>query len=126
MDTHLVSYFLIPLGIFAVVLVFWLGDGLTYLYDYKVTKEGVQFLLFRVIPWRRIPFSNIKDVRRTDGKEFYLTAMNLKNRRGQTIRPILLVKKRAWFSKMFLLTPEDPESFVKVVQAHLEGKSDAA
>lgn len=120
MDSAFVSLVLVPIGAFAIVLVVWLADGLRYLYDYRVTEQGIQFLVLRVIPWRCIPFSNIAEIRRTGSTEFILTAMNLKNRRAQMIRPVLVTKKRSWFSRKFLLTPEDPDSFISAVQSRIQ------
>jgi hypothetical protein len=110
---------LIPLGAFAVVLAVWLGDGLRYVYDYAVTERGIEFTMFRFISLRRIPFSNIKDVRRTDVKEFRLAALNLKNRRAQSLRPVLLIKRKTWLSRELLLTPEDPDKFIEEIHARL-------
>jgi hypothetical protein len=106
--------FQMALGILFVVLVFKSGL-LAYIYDIKITREGIEFLLFSRFVTSILRFDNINEVIEPRGGGLtYLTAYNFKNRLG--VGCFLIRKKRAWFASSILVTPPDRAIFIAALR----------
>ena len=81
---------------------------LAYIYDIRVSKDGIDFFVLTFFKVYTLPFVNIDFV--SIAKIWYpLIAFNFKNRPFQ--KAYFIRKKKAWFTKQLLVTPSDPELF---------------
>lgn len=102
------------LGILFVLLVFRSGL-LAYIYDIRITREGIEFLLFSRVVISTLRFDNIIDVIEPFvGGMTYLTAFHFRNRLGAGC--FLIHKKQAWFASSILVTPPDRMAFIAALK----------
>lgn len=87
----------------------WKFHGVAFIYDIRLTEDGIKFVLFFMLRVGFVPFSNIDAVQEVKGGYSYLRAYNFKNRFGHTT--FLIRKKRAWFANQVLVTPDDADAF---------------
>ncbi len=96
-----------------------------YLYNYRVTDDEIQIVLFGRIPLRRIPVRDIVEVRRVAN-----TAINpisnpevfYSERWGNRIwGNTVFIQKARGLSRRLLITPDDPDEFIRQVSRHRPG-----
>lgn len=115
---------LIPFSLAALFIFVLFGQfGLRLLYTYRVSPEGIVILLFRFIPVWRFAMRRILSFRVERGREKWrflnpFTTLRLGNR---LFGPTVLVKLRPGWTgtASILLTPDEPETFVRDVDAAL-------
>jgi hypothetical protein len=97
-------------------------SAVAFIYDIKLNNAGIEFVLFSF--WRIyvLSFSNIEYVKEMKhGGLSALRAYNFKNRFFH--RTFLIKKKKGFFTRQVLVTPEDETSFVRALtQAGVEIK----
>ena len=89
-----------------------------YVYNYQVTDRGIEIVLFGKLPIKRIPFSNIAEVRMgpTAREMLPFKGIAVGNRVwGQTV----LVRQKTGLVKRLFITPDNPEQFVRKVREQL-------
>lgn len=117
MNSELLSIYLIPGLAMIVVLLVFVCNALTLVYDYKIVDRGIQFVLFRRISVGLIAFEDIVEVRTARPWQSILSAVNFTNRFRYALKPILIRKRTGVLSKEVLLTPRNPESFLAIVKS---------
>jgi len=89
----------------------------SWLYDTRLQKSGIQFVVLRLLPLHLLQFSNIKLVRELHGmKVGPFNAFNFKNRLFS--RAFLIETKTGWFTRRILVTPRDADKFVSTLDEH--------
>lgn len=84
---------------------------LSWLYDVKLDDQGIRFVLFGFLTVHLLRFENIEDVIELPyGGLQALTAYNFKNR--LFARCFLIKKRRGWFTRKVLITPDLADEFV--------------
>jgi len=78
------------------------------LYDIALNEKGIEFLLFRYIVIAIIRYENIDFVKRQNNLVSPVTAYRFVNRFSNRY---VIYKKKAWFSKYVVVSPEDGNFF---------------
>jgi hypothetical protein len=81
---------------------------LSYLYDIRVSNNGIEFFVLTFFKIYTLTFSNIDFIKAAKAWHPFI-AYNFKNRPFQ--KAFLVSKKKAWFARRILITPSDPELF---------------
>ena len=97
----------------AAFLAVWKLDALAFIYDTRVARDGIEFVLFTFLNIYLLPFANIEHVEEVKGSYLLLFAYNFKNRLFH--RTFLIKKKRGFFTKRVLVTPHDPDEFAALL-----------
>lgn len=109
--TGIVAAFL--LVITAVVVGAQLGGR--FLINYRLSEEGLQLMIVRQIPVRLAALNRIVDVEDgPSGKWDYILAWRMGNR---FFGPGVMVRTDRPFMTRILITPDDPEAFVRQFRA---------
>jgi len=89
---------------------------LSWLYDVRLDTKGIRFiLLFFTV--HLLQFETIKCVSEIGPASIgSITAYNFKNR--LLARSFLIETRRGWFTRKVLVTPKDPDAFLKVLKEH--------
>lgn len=93
----------------AAFLAIWKLDALAFIYDTRVARNGIEFVLFACLKVYLLPFANIEHVEEVKGGYFLLFVYNFKNRLFR--RTFLIKKKKGFFTKQVLVTPGNPDEF---------------
>jgi hypothetical protein len=87
---------------------------LSLLYDVKLDINGIRFVLFRIFTVYLLRFDNIDTVYEIGSFSIGTwDAYNFKNRLCS--RSFLIEMKHGWFTRKALVTPEEPEDFIKLL-----------
>lgn len=93
------------------------------LYDYRMTDDAIVFVLFGGIPIKRIPFSNVANVRRASWWELVpcdnletACALWVVNR---PFRPLVVVRRKKGAVKAIVISPRDADGFVREVRRRM-------
>lgn len=81
---------------------------------YRVGRDAIEFLLFHVLPIYRVPFTKIKIIRKASWPEVLLrlpTILFLTN--WIFVRSFVMIEKRSGFSRRIVITPPDPNKFLR-------------
>lgn len=103
------------LGIIAFVLLavtFTKLNLLSYVYDVKASKQGIDFY-FLSINFYTLLFNNIEFVKEIKGGYQFPFSYSYKNRFFQGC--LFIQKKRGVITRQILITPLDPEKFMKIL-----------
>jgi hypothetical protein len=104
----IIAVFLFPLALFSA----W-----KLIYDYQITSTGIQLLLFRSIPVFQINFSNIETAYTSTWLKVYAGRLDicfLPNR--IFVSKVLLIERRKGIIRRILITPEEPDQFLRQIQ----------
>jgi hypothetical protein len=108
------------LAVLAGIIVIIKWELAPYIYDIRLGKDKMEFLLFTYFCIYTLPYSNIVRVQKVRVKRFkYINALDWSNRyfKGK----FLVEKKSGFFTKRILITPGDAEQLKQVmVQAGVE------
>lgn len=95
-----------------------------YIYNYRITRNGIEIVLFRKLPIISIPFENIADIREIAFWEtlpFKSIDMFFALRLGNKVwGKIVLVQQRQSIIKILLITPTNTDEFVREVKQHIQ------
>lgn len=99
-----------------------------YLVDYRVGPTGIELLAFRTLPVATIPFASIASVSCLgDAEKLTLrekvASLRLGNRPWK-IRDAVAIRKRNGFIRLVVITPSDPDEFVREVKSRLTVTAD--
>ena len=89
---------------------------LPWLYDYRVTNDSIEVLVFRVFPVARFRLDTIEDARRTKWLARELlnpSVLRLGNRIGARC---VLVQRRSGLFRRIAFSPADPNAFVRQIR----------
>jgi hypothetical protein len=116
------TYAVVALVCFAffVLVMFLFHISGEYLYTYRVSNTGVEFLLFKRVPIARIRFANITAATVVSRGESLKKGLHL-NVINRFSRQFVLLKRRGGVFPAILLSPREPEQFVADVSKHLPG-----
>ena len=90
---------------------------LAWLYDIDIDDHGIGFVLLRFAVVHRLMFDNIERVTEIDQISMgSWSAYNFKNR--LFARSFLIKKRRGWFTRKVLVTPNDPDAFITQLRQH--------
>jgi hypothetical protein len=97
---------------------------LRFVYDYRVKNNSIEFVLFRALPFYRIPVDNIDSIQKTSWLRLGIGGFTLRfgNRVFGTC--VLVHKQRGLFRRI-VITPEDADKFVNDVIAAQHGNSES-
>ena len=99
-------------------LAIWKLEVVSYIYDVRLTADGIEFCLFRFWIVRRLPYSEIESVGIQRGWGGGLFAYNFKNRLFKTA--FLIRKRKGWFTRRILVTPANDSEFLRALaNAHV-------
>jgi hypothetical protein len=112
---------LVTVALGALILLGFVLFGLRFVYGYRIEDRDVAIVLFHVLPLYRIPFDNIEEIRKASLPELATGgfAMRLGNR--LTWQGVLIVKRSGW-PRRTVITPSDPDAFVRLVEAGLRSQ----
>jgi hypothetical protein len=93
--------------------------GLRIFISYKLTSRAIEVMLCNVIPLKRIPFADVKNVEIVSFKDFlpFVSVRSILTLRlGNRIfgKGVLVTQKSGLF-RLSVLTPDNPEEFVRYV-----------
>ena len=92
-------------------ILIWKFDGISFMYDFRVSENGVEFILISFLQVYFLPFSDIEFVKRVKGGYFNIFAYSFKNRFFR--ETFLIKKKRGIFTRQILITPDNAVEFIK-------------
>ena len=99
-------------------LAIWKLEIVSYIYDVRLTADGIEFCLFRMLVMHRLPYSEIESVGIQKGWGGGLFAYNFKNRLFKTA--FLIRKRKGWFTRRILVTPASDSEFLRgLANAHV-------
>ena len=99
-------------------LAIWKLEIVSYIYDVRLTADGIEFCLFRIWVMHRLPYSEIESVGIQKGWVGGLFAYNFKNRLFKTA--FLIRKRKGWFTRRILVTPASDSEFLReLANAHV-------
>jgi hypothetical protein len=117
-----IAFNLFQTGAIIIAILVFLFDGLSFLYDYRLSEKGIEFLLFRKIPVGLIEFSELEEARTARPWSSFFNSLNLTNRFRNVLKPILIIKKSGFFFKALLLTPSNSEEFLARINFYLQAE----
>lgn len=89
----------------------------TWLYDAICEEAGIRFTLFRVLTVHRLRPENIEAI--SEVSQVSLGKWNAYNFKSRLFGRCFLVQtKRGWFTRRVLITPKEPDDFVRWVVAN--------
>lgn len=99
---------------FLIVLYVVAQFGLRLIYDYRLTGDSLEILLFRVFPVYRVPFKEIESVYMTSWNQAKLgfSTLRLGNRFA---RRFVVIRRKSGSLRVLVITPDRPEEFVNRV-----------
>ena len=98
--------------------------SLPYLWDFKVTEQGVEEYVLHAFRIRTIRFDQISDVRLMKREDWF--SVRPRQYAGNRIRSkSVLLTKKTGILKSIALTPADPEGFVTMVGRGIERAREA-
>jgi hypothetical protein len=105
--------------VFTVVgfLAIWKLEIVSYIYDVRLTADGIEFCLFRVWIVHHLRYSEIESVRIQKGWGGGLFAYSFKNRLFKTA--FLIRKRKGWFTRRILVTPASDSEFLRALAPHV-------
>ncbi len=108
---------IICVAFFAMVL---LGFHLwgEYVYSYRVSSTGVEFLLFRAIPVARLRFDNIVAANVVGKADLVHAPIHL-NVINRFTRHFVLLRRRRGLFRAILISPREPDKFADSVSRRL-------
>jgi hypothetical protein len=119
---------LLWVGLFAAVLIYLYKFGLSHLYDYRVVKRGVEFILLRYFPVFLIKFGSIESAREIS---FYSVADSRFSTIFRSIvignrisAGLIVLKMKAGLFRYVAITPADRKAFLHDVVAHLSARKE--
>src|SRR5437667_5422271 len=99
-------------------LAIWKLEIVSYVYDVRLTANGIEFCLFRIWIVHRLPYSGIESVDIQRGWRGGLFTYNFKNRLFRTT--FLIRKRKGWFTRRILVTPANESEFLRALaNAHV-------
>ncbi len=84
---------------------------LAKLYDIRISKRGIEFIVFSGFVFYTLKFGNIDKVIEGHGRYHFLTACDFRNRFFGSC--LLILKKKGFFTRKVLVTPNDQSAFVR-------------
>jgi hypothetical protein len=93
---------------------------LSYIYNYRISKKGIKFVLFGIIPIMRFSFRNILEVSKISPKESmkYFAVFNFENRFwGQRV----LIRRGKGIFRIFTITPDNADEFIAEANRYIDG-----
>jgi hypothetical protein len=93
---------------------------LAWLYDVRLTAQGIRFVMFGLLPLYLLRFENIESVEEI--KHFSIGLLNSYNftNRFFARRFLIQTMKRRFVTHRILVTPRDPERFWSVLQGKVQ------
>jgi hypothetical protein len=102
----------------ATAFVFFVACCLPLFYDYQLSDDAVEIVLFLSLPVFRIPFDDIAQIEMSWGWGRSYAVLRIGNRPFSN--GVLITRKGALLSSV-AITPRDPEQFVRDVQSRIDG-----
>ena len=84
---------------------------LTSIYDVRISKDAVSFILFSKVVFYRLRYTNIEKVIVGHGGGHFLTAVDFRNRFFGGC--FLILKRNGIFTRKVLVSPADPAFFIQ-------------
>jgi hypothetical protein len=98
--------------------------GLRLLYSYRVNSRGIEIMLFSLIPVARFTLRRVLSARclSREGRfalwnPFFLNPFTTLRLGNRLFGPVVLVERAPGLIRTILLTPDDPDSFVRELNA---------
>jgi hypothetical protein len=108
----------ISCGAFFAAMLLGFHFGGEYLYSYRITSTGVEFLLFRAIPLARLRFDNIVGASVVDRADLIHSPIHL-NVINRFARNFVLLRRRRGLFRAILISPREPDKFADSVLGRL-------
>jgi len=108
---------IICIAFFSVVLLVFHLWG-EYVYSYRVSSNGVEFLLFRAIPVARLRFDNIVAASVVGRADLVHAPIHL-NAINRFTRHFVLLRRRRGLFRAILISPQEPDKFADNVSRRL-------
>jgi hypothetical protein len=93
--------------------------GLRLLYNYRISDDCVQVVLFNLVPLRRVPFSNIAEIKKVTRGEVSWNPFSVELWGNRLFGQVVLIRKKRGLVRAMLITPDNADSFVQDTEAHL-------
>jgi len=93
----------------------------SWLYDYHLGARAIEVRFLGVFKMYEIEYADIEEVRLVPAREALrpkITTLGMGNRIGRIVE----IKKRTGVVRSILVTPKDPESFVRLVSGMIPGR----
>jgi hypothetical protein len=95
--------------------------GLRYVYGYRIANGRVEIVLFRIVPIRWVSLKNIKEVRAIGSNDWgALGPWDAERWGNRIVGPMVLIERREGISKKLLITPDNPDEFIRNVRLALQ------
>lgn len=112
------------LAIVAVGIMVLLVTLLPVLYDYEITAKDLRIKLLRRWPCRCLPLKDIMEIRKVSFREtlpFRSIGVFFAERWGNRLfQPIVLIRRERGFTKIWFLTPKEPDAFITDIKSKVQ------
>lgn len=93
------------------------------IYGYRLTETHLEVTLFRRIPVRRVAYAEIMYARRASWSEVLSADVLIAERLGNSIfGPMIVIRRKQGMLKSLIITPADPDGFMKALRAKIPSK----
>ena len=85
-------------------------------YDYRLDRESIRFILFKIIPVWRIPYSEVIEIRPVSWRSMFSLRHPLFGFVSKPLGPFIRIRRNRGILRNVLITPTRPLEFVAAVR----------
>jgi hypothetical protein len=113
-------------GFGACIILCLMAFSLRFVYDYRIEDRTIRFRLFNLIPIYSLSVDDIQTIQKISWRQAGIggTTLRLGNRLF-SLTGVLIQKRKGIFRKM-VITPENPDEFIRAVGAAQKATSSVA
>jgi hypothetical protein len=111
-------------GILVFVALF--ANPIATVIDYRLTETALEVTVFRRYRFRRLPYEEILEVRRTRWAELFARDMRWAESLGSHLFRSLVLVRRQGGRRPAIVTPGDADGFIRALRARLRANGDRA
>lgn len=91
-----------------------------YIFNYRITKDSLQFVVFRKVPYMYIKLANIAEIREVTFKEATFEKSLVWRCGNRLWGRIILIRRKKGIIKTILVTPDIADEFISKIRERIK------